>query len=58
LAIDGKFLFKANLARALLRRGDRTEEARSLLDEVARLDDRPEWRNWASLQRARIPNEP
>ncbi len=35
--------FRALLVRALLKRGDRTEEVRNLLEDILREDTRPEW---------------
>jgi len=40
----------ANLARAHLRRGDRGDDVRQLLEKVASTDDRPEWTQWAREQ--------
>jgi len=44
----------ANLARARLRRGDRGDDVRQLLEKVMTKDDRPEWRQWAREQLARF----
>jgi len=44
----------ANLARARLRRGDRGDDVRQLLKEVASRDDRPEWTQWAREQLSRL----
>jgi Flp pilus assembly protein TadD len=43
-----------NLARDHLRRGDRGDDVRQLLERVAGHDDRPEWRLWAREQLARL----
>ncbi len=39
--------YPANLARALIRRGDRTDEVRVLLQRILDEDTRPEWLVWA-----------
>ena len=39
-----------NLARARVRRGDRDNQTRELLEELALKDDRPEWVEWARLK--------
>lgn len=39
--------YKGNLARALSKRGDRSDEHRALLEEIAREDIRREWMLWA-----------
>jgi tetratricopeptide (TPR) repeat protein len=44
----------ANLARARLRRGDRGDDVRQLLNQVASRDDRPEWTQWARQQLSRL----
>ena len=44
----------ANLARNCLRRGDRGDDIRQLLEKVAARNDRPEWRLWAKEQLARL----
>jgi Tfp pilus assembly protein PilF len=52
-ALDGNNMqYCGNLARALVRRGDRTEELRSLLEQLVARDTRTEWLAWARLQRA------
>jgi Tfp pilus assembly protein PilF len=43
-------VYRANLVRTLVRRGDRTDEVRGLLEQVAGQDTRPEWRDWARLE--------
>ncbi len=50
--------YRANLARAFVRRGDRTDEVRTLLEQVMEQDDRPEWRAWAALQHAKVTGQP
>lgn len=45
-----------NLARTLLRRGDRTSEVRELLQQLIMRDARPQWRAWAKEQLARMPS--
>lgn len=42
--------YRANLARALIRRGDRSEEVRVLLRAILEADDRPDWLIWAKQQ--------
>jgi Flp pilus assembly protein TadD len=42
--------YLANLARAKDRRGDRDEEMKKLLQELAFKDTRPDWRNWARMK--------
>ena len=55
VGLDGDNIeYRANLVRALVRRGDRTPEVRSLLQQVLKQDSRPEWRSWARLQQARL----
>ena len=46
--------FIANLARARLRKGDRDEETRKLLEELVMKDPRPQWTDWARLNLLRI----
>jgi len=41
---------RANLARAMILRGDRGNEVRSLLTQIIKEDDRPEWLLWARKQ--------
>lgn len=43
--------FIGNLARALVRRGDRTDEVAELLDYLLANDKRPEWLVWAQQVR-------
>lgn len=51
IALGGdRIEYRANLARALIRRGDRTDEVRSLLAELVRRHPDPEWRAWARRQ--------
>jgi Flp pilus assembly protein TadD len=42
--------YTANLARAMIRRGDRTDEVRDLLQQVVEKDTRPDWSIWARQQ--------
>lgn len=52
-ALDGSNMqYCGNLARALVRRGDRTGELRSLLGQLVARDTRTEWLAWARLQQA------
>lgn len=44
--------YVGNLAAALLRRGERTEETRALLEQMVKNDRRPEWLIWAQQQLA------
>ena len=44
-----------NLARALVRRGDRTQEVRGLLEQVVMKDTRREWVQWAGETLVRMP---
>jgi len=46
--------YRANLVRALVRRGDRTREVRSRLRQLLEEDSRPEWRAWAKKQQIRM----
>lgn len=48
----GNTAYRANLARALIRRGDQTDEVRALLDHILEHDTRPEWLIWASQRQA------
>lgn len=43
-----------NLARTRLRRGDDPEQLRELFQQLIMKDQRPEWREWAATQLARI----
>ncbi len=55
IGLDGGCIeYRANLVRALIRRGDRTPEVRSLLEQVLKQDSRPEWRAWARQQQSRL----
>lgn len=54
----GQIQFRANLARALVRRGDRTDEVRSLLQQVVEQDSRAEWQVWARQQLALLSSKP
>jgi Tfp pilus assembly protein PilF len=46
--------FLGNLARARVRRGDRDERTRHLLEEVLMRDTRPVWRDWAQTTLFRL----
>jgi len=46
--------YRANLVRALIRRGDKTPEVRGLLQQVLAQDRRPEWQLWANQQLSRM----
>ncbi len=46
--------FLGNLARARVRRGERSNELLDLLQEVVAKDDRPAWRSWAEQQQRYI----
>jgi Flp pilus assembly protein TadD len=50
--------YLANLARAKDRRGDRDEEMKKLLQELAFKDSRPDWRNWARMKLFEIAPRP
>lgn len=41
--------FLANLARAKIRRGDRDDETKKLLQELVMKDSRPQWSQWARV---------
>lgn len=47
IALSSDIQYRANLARCLLRRDGRTDEVRTLLQQVLEQDSRPDWRNWA-----------
>lgn len=53
---DENVHYRANLVRALIRRGDQTDEVRSLLQKVVEKDTRSEWLIWAKQQQAIIGN--
>ena len=46
--------YLGNLARASVRMGEGTDETRRLLEELILKDDRPEWRDWATLTLLRM----
>ncbi len=46
--------YRANLAVALIKRGDRTDEVPALLKQILAEDRRPEWIVWAKHQLARL----
>ena len=60
VALDPLIDYRANLVRAMIRRGDRTEEVRDLLQQVAAEDTRPTWQAWArqQLELVRSPVRP
>jgi Flp pilus assembly protein TadD len=47
--------FIGNLARARLRKGDRSAEVRELLSKLIERDTRPQWIAWARTQLALVP---
>ncbi len=47
-------IYRAHLVRAMIRRGDRTDEVRHLLEQLEAEALTPEWRNWVNHQRARL----
>jgi len=49
--------YKANLAAALVRRGDQTKEVRRLLRQIVDQDERPEWLMWAKRQLAGMKDD-
>jgi Flp pilus assembly protein TadD len=46
--------YVGNLARARVRRGDRDDETRLLLEEVVSKDPRPQWNYWARMNLYRL----
>lgn len=55
VGLDGdNVTFRANLARALIHRGDRTAEVRNLLEEILATDTRADWLIWARNQLSRL----
>ena len=46
--------YLGNLARARVRRGDRDEQTRKLLEELLLKDERPAWREWAQVNLFRM----
>lgn len=46
--------YKANLARALDRRGDRSDELRRLVEQIIEQDTRADWLIWARTLQARL----
>jgi Flp pilus assembly protein TadD len=50
--------YLANLARAKDRRGDRDEEMKKLLQELAFKDSRADWRDWARMKLFEIAPRP
>lgn len=50
--------FIGNLARARLRRGDRGEQTRELIDQLVLKDHRPEWNQWAKRQQTMMIEKP
>ncbi len=58
IGLDGENVsYQANLARALVRRGDKGDEVRRLLTVVVAKDSRVEWASWAREQLARLGAE-
>ncbi len=53
-----KIEFAANLARALDRRGDRTDKLRNLLLRIVREDSRQHWQSWARMRLVQIGDRP
>ncbi len=59
VALDPKTVaYRANLARALVKRGDRTPELREMLVAVVARETRPAWHDWARLELARLGPRP
>lgn len=54
----GRIEYRANLAAAMFRRGDRTEEVRSLLKQVIDQDTRTEWVDWAKRKLLTVMSQP
>lgn len=52
-----KIEYRANLARAMVRRGDRTKEVRRLLKQIIEQDSRSKWLTWARRQLAAMGGE-
>jgi Tfp pilus assembly protein PilF len=48
--------YLANLARAKVRRGDRDQETKKLLEELVLKDSRPQWSQWARVNLLRLGN--
>ncbi len=48
--------YRANLARALVRRGDMTAQTLQLVEQILEQDKRPEWLKWAREHRIRLLN--
>jgi Tfp pilus assembly protein PilF len=46
--------FLGNLARAKVRRGDKDEETKRLLEELVMKDSRPQWNDWARMNLLRM----
>jgi len=46
--------YRANLARAMVRRGDRTEQLKLLLQQILAEDTRPDWLVWAKAHLAHL----
>jgi Flp pilus assembly protein TadD len=51
-------VFIGNLARVKIRTGDRSEETKSLLQELVFKDSRPQWRDWAKMELVRFYAKP
>lgn len=59
ISLDGDNVrFRANLVRALMIRGERTDEVRKLLQQVIEKDARVEWQVWAKQQLSLMRNKP
>ena len=50
--LDGSIEYRGNLTRALIRRGERTDEVRNLLQQIIQEDSRTDWVMWARQQHA------
>jgi Flp pilus assembly protein TadD len=50
--------FIGNLARARVRRGDRDDDLRELLDKLVMRETRPDWADWARGQLATMKAKP
>ena len=49
--------YLGNLARASVRMGESTDQTRQLLEELILKEDRPEWRDWATLTLLRMDRD-
>ena len=50
--------YLGNLARAKIKRGDRDEDTRQLLEELVFKDPRPDWREWARMKLLQLRARP